>query len=60
MKPTQTKVPTCLLLYGTELGVDGKQYRQVKCWCGQVLALNGLGSHLHFKHKQKKTEVLIE
>lgn len=49
----------CLLLLTTKKGWNNAEYRQVKCYCGKVLALNGLGSHLHYKHNKKKHEVSI-
>ena len=57
---SQSERYVCLDLNHTEVGWDGKQYRQVKCWCGKVLAFAGLGGHLYHKHKQKRKDVIIE
>lgn len=49
----------CYILTTRKIGWNGKQYRQVKCYCGQVVALNGFGSHLRYKHNKSRDEVTL-
>lgn len=39
---------------------NGRMYRMARCWCGCKVSFNGLGGHLHYKHKQKREDCVIE
>lgn len=50
----------CIILLVRETSfVDGKRYRMVKCWCGAVMKLAGLGGHLYHKHQQRREDVNV-
>jgi len=51
---------TCKILDIKQEMTNGKLARMVRCWCGQSMRMNGLGSHLYYAHKQKKGDVIVE
>jgi len=50
----------CTILNRKEPMTNGKMARLVECWCGAVMKLGGLGGHLHHKHKQKRSDVIVK
>lgn len=50
----------CVILHKKEIMSNGKYAKTVRCYCGKVMKLSGLSSHLHYKHNLKRNEVTLQ